>query len=144
MKFGRVFSTLRIIRSQQGGHAYEWIHQEIRARLLLALCLIAATTTAAWAQSGLATVTGIVTDAQGAAVPGVMVTATNTATNVPYTGVSNEAGVYTINALPIGAYQVKVELQGFKAVTVNASLSAGQTARIDAALEVGISRSRSR
>ena len=46
-----------------------------------------------------------------------MVTATNTATSVPYTGVTNEAGVYTINALPIGTYQVKVELQGFKAVT---------------------------
>lgn len=106
-------------------------------RLLIALCLVAATNAAAWAQSGLATITGIVTDTQGAAVPGVMVTATNTATSVPYTGVSNEAGVYTINALPIGTYQVKVELQGFKAVTVSASLSAGQTARIDAALEVG-------
>ena len=99
MKFGRVFITLRHHSVTTGGHAYEWIHQEIRTRLLLALCLLAATSTAAWAQSGLATVTGIVTDTQGAAVPGVMVTATNTATSVPYTGVSNEAGVYTINAL---------------------------------------------
>ena len=48
--------------------------------LLLALCLIAASSTVAWAQSGLATVTGIVTDTQGAAVPGATVTATNTAT----------------------------------------------------------------
>jgi hypothetical protein len=109
----------------------------IVARLVVALCLIAAATSAAWAQSGLATVTGIVTDAQGAAVPGVMITATNAATSVPYTGVSNEAGVFTINALPIGAYQVKVELQGFRSVTTNVALSAGQTARVDARLEVG-------
>ncbi len=107
------------------------------ARLLVALCLLAATTSSAWAQSGLATITGIVSDAQGAAVPGVIVTATNTATSVPYTGVSNEAGVFTINALPIGAYQVKVELQGFKSVTTSVALSAGQTARVDATLEVG-------
>jgi hypothetical protein len=107
------------------------------ARLIVALCLLASSSTAAWAQSGLATITGIVSDAQGAAVPGAMVSATNTATNVPYTGVTNEAGVYTINAVAIGAYQVKVELQGFKSVTSNVSLSAGQTARVDATLEVG-------
>ncbi len=106
-------------------------------RLLVGLCLVAATASAAWAQSGLATVTGIVTDAQGAAVPGVTVTITNSATSVPYTGVTNGAGVYTVNALPIGDYQAKVELQGFKSVTTNVSLSAGQTARFDAALEVG-------
>lgn len=106
-------------------------------RLLAATGLIVAAASGAWAQSGLATVTGIVTDTQGAAVPGVLVTATNTATSVPYTGVSNDAGVYTINAMPIGAYQVKVELQGFKSVTINVAVSAGQTARVDATLEVG-------
>lgn len=104
---------------------------------LLALIVLAGTGSAAWAQSGLATVTGIVSDDQGAAVPGASVTATNSATSVPYTGVTNEAGVYTINALPIGDYQIKVELTGFKSVTSNVSLSAGQTARIDAKLEVG-------
>ena len=50
------------------------------------------------AQTGLATVTGLVTDNSGAAVPGVTVTATNQATNVDYTGVSNEAGAYLITA----------------------------------------------
>ena len=50
--------------------------------------------------------TGIVTDNSGAAVPGVTVTATNQATNVDYTGVSNEAGAYVITGVPIGTYVV--------------------------------------
>ena len=66
------------------------------------------------AQTGLATVTGLVTDNSGAAVPGVTVTATNQATNVDYTGVSNDAGAYIITGVPIGAYVVRSELQGFK------------------------------
>lgn len=106
-------------------------------RLVVALCLFAASTSAAWAQVGLGTVTGIVSDSQGGAVPGATVTATNEATTVAYTGVSNEAGVYTITALPIGAYGVRVELQGFKAVQTKVTLAVGQTARVDARLEVG-------
>ena len=89
------------------------------------------------AQTGLATVTGIVTDNSGAGIPGVTVTATNQATNVPYTGQTSDAGVYLITALPVGAYVVKVELQGFKAVQSNVTLAAAQTARVDFGLELG-------
>ena len=97
-------------------------------QMLLASCLLAATASGAWAQVGLSAITGIVADEQGAAVPGVTVTATNTATSVPFTGVSNEAGVYTINGLPIGSYSVKMELQGFKTLTIAVDIAAGQTA----------------
>ena len=106
-------------------------------RLVVALSLLATSGTAAWAQVGLSTITGIVGDAQGAAVPGATVTATNTATSVPFTGVSNEAGVYTIQGLPIGTYSIKIELAGFKSVQATVDLAAGQTARVDAELEVG-------
>ena len=43
-----------------------------------------------------ATLTGSVADATGAVLPGVTLTATNTATGVTSTTVSNEAGAYTI------------------------------------------------
>ena len=89
------------------------------------------------AQTGLATLTGIVTDNSGAAVPGVVVTATSQATNVNYTGVSNDAGTYVITSVPIGAYVVKVELSGFKSVQSTVQLSAAQTARVDFTLQVG-------
>src|SRR6185295_16986987 len=52
--------------------------------------------TSAAGQTGLATVTGLVADSSGAAVPGVTVTATNQATNIAYTGVTNQAGNYVI------------------------------------------------
>ena len=50
----------------------------------------------AWAQVGGGQVTGLVTDAQAAAVPGVTVTATNTATGVAREAVTNVAGAYTL------------------------------------------------
>lgn len=80
-------------------------------RLLLLSCLLLAFAAApASAQTGLATLTGLVSDNSAAAVPGVTVTATNQATNVDYTGISNEAGAYVITGVPIGAYVVRSEL----------------------------------
>ncbi|HTV03201.1 MAG TPA: carboxypeptidase regulatory-like domain-containing protein [Luteitalea sp.] len=106
-------------------------------RLLAVLCLLTASSTAAWAQVGLSTLTGIASDTSGAAVPGVTVTATNTGTSIPYTGVTTDAGAYTITGLPVGNYSVKFELQGFKSVQTTLNMAAGQTARVDAAMEVG-------
>src|SRR2546425_7313322 len=104
--------------------------------LLLALGLIAPAT--ALAQTGAGSLTGIVTDQTGATVPGATVTATNQATNVIYTAVSNEAGNYTVTSLPIGTYVVKVELSGFKtAATKPIELEAKQILRVDFKLEVG-------
>src|SRR5512141_2879089 len=89
------------------------------------------------AQTGLATITGLVSDQSGGAVPGVTVTANNRETNVNYTGLSNEAGNYVITGLPVGSYTVSVELSGFKGVRSRLALSAAQTARLDFKLEVG-------
>jgi outer membrane receptor protein involved in Fe transport len=104
--------------------------------LLLAIGLLAPSP--ALAQTGAATVTGIVTDQSGAAIPGATVTATNQATNVDYTAVSNEAGNYTITSLPLGTYVVKAELTSFKtASTKPIQAEAMQTIRMDFRLELG-------
>ena len=87
------------------------------------------------AQVGLSTLTGTVSNAQGAALPGVTVTATNTATKVRYTGVTTAAGAYTITGLPVGNYTVRFELAGFESFQSTFDLAAGQTARVDAKLE---------
>jgi len=90
------------------------------------------------AQTGAASMTGIVTDQSGAGVPGATVTATNQATNVDYTAVSNEAGNYTITSLPVGTYIVKTELSGFKtAATKPMEVEAKQILRLDVRLELG-------
>lgn len=89
------------------------------------------------AQTGLATVTGIVSDETGGSVPGVPVTATNQGTNIAYTGVTNEAGNYIITSVPIGPYVITVTLPGFKSVQSTVTLSAAQTARVDFKLQLG-------
>jgi len=109
-------------------------------RLLLptALLLVIIGPGSAVAQTGAASLTGLVTDQTGATVPGATVTATNQATNVAYTAVSNEAGSYTFTSLPVGTYVVKAELSRFKtAETSPIQLEARQIGRIDFKLELG-------
>lgn len=106
------------------------------ALLLLAIDLLLPVS--AFAQTGAGSLTGIVGDQSGATVPGAAVTATNQATNVDYTAVSNNAGNYTVTALPVGIYVVKAELSGFKtAATPPIQVEALQTVRIDFKLELG-------
>src|SRR5436190_173429 len=71
----------------------------------------------AFAQSTYATVSGTVADPSGAVLPGVSITATNNATGVTATVVSNEAGTYNFASLPPGAYKVSASLPGFQTST---------------------------
>ena len=108
------------------------------ALLLLLLAIALLLPVSAFAQTGAGSLTGIVGDQSGAAVPGAAVTATNQATNVNYTAVSNDAGNYTVTALPVGIYVVKAELSGFKtAATPPIQVEALQTVRVDFKLELG-------
>ena len=81
---------------------------------LLRLCAVRgrAAPAAALAQSGAASVTGLIVDETGGALPGVVITATNQASGVTYVATSNEAGNYTMPALLVGTYAVKAELAG--------------------------------
>jgi hypothetical protein len=56
---------------------------------------------------------GTVQDASGAALPNITVSATNAATNVKFTGVSNASGEYRIANLPPGTYDVSASAKGF-------------------------------
>jgi outer membrane receptor protein involved in Fe transport len=108
------------------------------ATILFALALVVGLQGVALAQTGAASITGLVTDQSGAAAPGVTVTATNQATSVAYTAVSNQAGDYTITSVPIGTYVVKAELSGFKTTSTKPlALDAKQIARLDFKLAVG-------
>jgi Carboxypeptidase regulatory-like domain/TonB dependent receptor len=92
----------------------------------------------AHAQTGAASITGLVLDQTNVPVPGVTITATNQATNVGYTAVSNQAGNYTITTVPVGTYIVKAELTGFRtASTAAVEIEAKQIARLDFKMAVG-------
>jgi len=90
-------------------------------------------------QGTTASIIGRVTDQSGAVLPGVTVTASSPALQVPQmTGVTNEVGEYRLSPLPIGVYEVAFELTGFQpARRQDIRLAIGFTARIDVALGVG-------
>ena len=69
-------------------------------------------------QGGDASIIGQVTDQSGAVLPGVTVTATSPALQVPQmTAVTNELGEYRLAPLPVGVYQVAYDLSGFQFCT---------------------------
>ncbi|MGH9256125.1 MAG: carboxypeptidase regulatory-like domain-containing protein [Vicinamibacterales bacterium] len=86
-----------------------------------------------------ASITGVITDSSGAVLPGVTVTATSPALQVPsVTSVSDERGEYRLSPLPIGVYSVVFELPGFQNVRrEGVQLTVGFTARVDTQLSVG-------
>jgi hypothetical protein len=89
--------------------------------LLVALVMGSAQVLAQTANSG--TLTGVVKDEQGAAVPGATVKVTNIGTNSERTTVASGEGVYEISQLVPGAYKLEVEAPNFakyeQQVTVN-------------------------
>lgn len=90
------------------------------------------------AQSAEATISGFVTDQSGAAVMGAAVSATNVATAQRSQATADENGFYTLRALPIGAYLIQIEKQGFrKYVRENLVLTTGQQLTLDVRMEVG-------
>ena len=103
----------------------------------LAAILLAGASLPVEAQSTTARVEGVVKDETGAALPGVSVTAVNAGTNFSKSAVTDGEGNYILTPLPIGAYSVKAELQGFQAASIRATLTVNQVARLDFALKVG-------
>jgi hypothetical protein len=63
-----------------------------------------------------AVLSGTVVDSTGGVLPGVTITAVNVATGNTFVAVTDERGVYRVNARA-GVYRLRAELQGFRAVT---------------------------
>lgn len=90
------------------------------------------------AQTTFATLTGTITDATGAVIPGVTLTVTHVGTNIQTTVQSNESGVYTIAQLKEGEYMLRAHQPGFKEfVAKNIVLAARDYRRLDIRLELG-------
>ncbi|MBM3812410.1 MAG: TonB-dependent receptor [Acidimicrobiia bacterium] len=93
---------------------------------------------AALAQTGQGTVTGLVTDASGAVLAGAKVRLTERSTGFSYSPVTNEQGLYRTPYLNPGTYEMVFEAQGFKRlVRSNIMVRATETLKVDAQLEIG-------
>ncbi len=94
----------------------------------------------ALSQTVTGTITGEVTDPSGAVVAGAQVVAHNLETGVDSPGTTNSSGLYRIEFLPIGHYQVTVQATGFSTANLPPfSLEALQTASFNVKLVVGSS-----
>jgi hypothetical protein len=111
-----------------------------KLRMNIFVGLIASTlfALAANAQTVTGGVTGTVTDPSGAAIRGAVVTAHDLDTNVSSPTTTNADGVYRIEHLPIGRYEVIAKANGFSSETLQPfSLEALQTVTFNAKLAVG-------
>ncbi|HEV7843408.1 MAG TPA: carboxypeptidase-like regulatory domain-containing protein, partial [Pyrinomonadaceae bacterium] len=107
------------------------------ARLLLLVCLLFVPSHAQ--QSATATLSGIITDQNGAVIAGAQVSATQKATSFKRETTTNAEGLYALTNLPPGEYEVKVQSSGF-ATKVSQSpvvLQVGQSVTLDTTLELG-------
>ena len=103
--------------------------------LLLALELVRTNIVSAQVPTG--TITGFVTDATGATIPGASVIVTNQESGFKRTLVTSEAGDYSAPALLSGLYEVAAEAAGFKRLAREATVEAGSTTTVDLAMHVG-------
>jgi hypothetical protein len=91
---------------------------------------------ALFAQSGSSTISGLVKDSSGAALPGVSVVIRNVATAVSFDAVTNAEGLYRIGALVPGSYRVEASVDGFEPFERTVTLAVSQTLAVDVTLDV--------
>ncbi len=90
------------------------------------------------AQYNTAEISGIVKDSQGGALPGATVTATHTASGRMVTRTTDESGRFFLPALPVGAFTLTAELEGFRKYTQQGLvLAVGQKVEIPLTLQIG-------
>src|SRR5262245_12083714 len=82
----------------------------------ISVLVFLACSTSAFAQSS--SLSGTVSDPSGALIPGVTITATNAATGVVSTAITNESGTYNFPSIQPGVYKASASLPGFQTRTI--------------------------
>jgi hypothetical protein len=105
----------------------------------LCLCLLAGGASVSLAQTtGSATLRGVVKDPNGAVVGSAVLTLTSVRTKSERKAKTNSDGNYAFTAVEPGAYDLRVEANGFKALAQTAiTISPGDNRGLDLTLEVG-------
>ena len=109
-------------------------------RILLVAMALAMTASLAFAQGtgSSTTLSGLVTDAQKAVIPGADVLAKNNATGAEFRAVTNEGGRFAIASVPPGTYTVIVTLMGFKTAQLpDVTVLTATPASVNVTLDVG-------
>ncbi len=106
--------------------------------VLRALVVFILAAVCAFAQRDLGTITGTITDPQGAGVPNARVTIIEDATGLSYTVQTSQLGEFVRPLLKAGTYTITVEVQGFrKAEQKGVIVTPGDRIGVNIALQVG-------
>jgi hypothetical protein len=109
-----------------------WINRSLELTFVLGFAL------SMFAQSDRGTITGTIADPAGAVVANANIEVRNLETGAMYTAGTTTTGNYTVAQLPVGTYELSVNVPGFKRyLRQGLTVLATQTLRIDVALEVG-------
>src|SRR6478672_4696763 len=95
------------------------MNRKLRDKLILVATCLALLSATSFGQVLKGSISGTVTDPQGAVVSGAQVKATNTATGAPLTTTTDGSGLFHFNLIPIGEYKVEVSATGFKTAVQN-------------------------
>ncbi len=107
-------------------------------RSIFVICMIIGFISAALAQAGRGSISGLVTDPTGAIIPGAKVVAQSQATGVKLSTVSSASGLYSFVSLAPGMYQVTGTARGFDTlVEKNIAVSVDQGSTVNLALKIG-------
>ncbi len=117
-------------RSQ--GVLYRWVTISFCVLLFLFAAKVSSQT------AGTASIQGVVTDTTGAVIQDATVTATNIATQVKHTTVTDTSGLYSFPNIAIGTYTVEVTAKGFERYRQsNIVLDVGSSIAVNPALKIG-------
>jgi hypothetical protein len=112
-----------------------------KSRLLLLtvalLTLVARMSFPVMAQNPTGSIRGVVKDQQGAVITNANVTVTNKATGAVRTAHPGTDGIYAVENLPAGDYEIRVEAGGFSTQNIAVVVQVGGTTSGDANLRAG-------
>ena len=109
----------------------------LRLKIVVLSILVLFVSGLALAQTG--SIQGTVTDKTGAVVQSAEVTATSLATGTVRTATTGSTGVFSMQNLPVGHYEISVKKTGFKTYKLDdVELTVAQALGVDAALEPGM------
>jgi carboxypeptidase family protein len=108
----------------------------VRAKILIGFCAVLWVAAASAQELGTAVLNGDVTDPQGAVLSGAQVIARNSATGARRTTTTSKAGLFVLNNLAPGAYEIEVQANGFSPAQALIRLQVGQQANMPFRLSV--------